>query len=310
MVSLFSPGQSLPVAFGPEADIGLCGQRENVGEVGRGGSVSRALSGLDALALFLAPIGSPLAEVGLSYLQRYLAGEYEAVWRELCDLGEAVQASDVFSDAEAVARTLMERAAANVDRVIERLEASGYEFGRYPDGEPVPGFRGARIKPTGEMLAATYSLTERVGTVPLSLRLFWQVVGEVVLIGRAPEGGMPDYSDPLWIEGPGTALSELDDGGGMEIGSETFHCPIAPDALHKDNVSGGASYSIALPNGAFDAPLLNEWREVSFVAYLRTAILDWGGFPGLSENSPQQRWRRGGAIAPWVMELRADLQPF
>ena len=96
----------------------------------------------------------------------------------------------------------------------------------------------------------------------------------------------------------------------MEDGSGTFLCPIAPDVFHMDNVSGGVPYEIALPNGAFDAPLQGEWRGTSFVAYLRTAILDWGGFPGLSEESPQQRWRRDRTVAPWVNELKKDLQPF
>jgi len=207
-------------------------------------------------------------------------------------------------DREAVALALMERVAANVDQIIERLEARGYEFGRYPDGKPVPGLRGVRIGPSEEMLAAIDTLAARVGALPLSLRSFWQVVGEVTLVGRDPEGGLPVYSDPLWLEGPDIALAELEDDGGMEDGGDAFFCPIAPDVFHKDNGSGGTPYTIALPNGAFDARLEGEWRKLDFVAYLRTAILDWGGFPGISERSPQQRWRRDDPIAPWIVELK------
>ncbi len=246
----------------------------------------------------------------MGYLQRYLAGEYEAVCRELCDLGEGVRSVDVFPEAEAVALALMERVATNIDQIIERLEARGYQFAHYPDGEPVPGLRGGRIRPSSEMLAAMNTLTARVGALPLSLRCFWQVVGEVTLVGRAPDGELPGYSDPLWVEGPQVALAELEEVSSMEDGSDAFLCPIAPDVFHKDNVSGGAPYEIALPNNAFDAPLQGEWRGMGLVAYLRTAILDWGGFPGLSEQSPQQQWRLDAAVPPWVLELKNGLQPF
>jgi hypothetical protein len=121
---------------------------------------------------------------------------------------------------------------------------------------------------------------------------------------------MPDYSDPLWIEGPEIALAEFKDGAGIEDESDAFFCPIAPDVFHKDNVSGGAPYTIVLPNGTFDAPLEDEWHKLNFIAYPRTAILDWGGFPGISDKNPQQSWRRDCPIAPWAVELKKDLQPF
>jgi hypothetical protein len=251
-----------------------------------------------------------LSETDVDYLQRYLTGEHETVWRELCKLGQVERSPDLSAESEAVAMEVMNRVAANVDRIIEQLETRGYEFGRYPDGEPVPGVATARVKPSDELAAAARSLQARVGAIPLSLRSFWQVVGEVTLVGRAPGGGLPDYSDPLWVEGPAAALVELDDGAGQGDAAGGFLCPIAPDVLHKDNVSGGAPYAISLPNTAFDAPVEQEWHGAAFVTYLRTAILEWGGFPGLSQHSPQHQWRRGYSVAPWVAELKNDLQPF
>ena len=54
---------------------------------------------------------------------------------------------------------------------------------------------------------------------------------------------------------------------------------VAPDALHKANISGGDPYMIAVPAPVADAPLEGYAHDVTFVEYLRIAI-GWGGFPG------------------------------
>jgi hypothetical protein len=90
-------------------------------------------------------------------------------------------------------------------------------------------------------------------------------------------------------------------------------CGLAPDVLHKDNISGGAEYAIALPNPSADATFEEEWRGIGFVPYLRVAILEWGGFPGLSPGNPQDKWRQKHPCAPtpvWFGELTQDLLPF
>ena len=49
---------------------------------------------------------------------------------------------------------------------------------------------------------------------------------------------------------------------------EPFQLPVAPDALHKDNVSGGPPYGIVLPDsGAVGRIVAAE--EMSFVDYVR-----------------------------------------
>lgn len=247
----------------------------------------------------------------MNYLHRYLAGEHEAVWHELGSLDRATCGSDILVDAEAVALATMERVATNVDLLIERLAARGYAFGVYPDGEDVPGFLGARVKPDFDMLSDAEALQAEVGPAPLSLQTFWRVVGEVSLVGRAPDGGLPSYSDPLWVEGPRSGLVDLDDGPELaDDGGGGFLCTIAPDILHKDNVSGGSPYAICLPNAGFDALLRDEWHVTNFVPYLRTAILDWGGFPGLSKENPHDDWRGDEVAAPWVNDLTKNLLAF
>ncbi|MGZ6376098.1 MAG: hypothetical protein ACXWPI_15445, partial [Ktedonobacterales bacterium] len=65
----------------------------------------------------------------LTYLERYLAGEYEQVWAELQALGAAVREEPLHSDALAVARATMRRVRENLEMLIPRLVKAGYQFG-------------------------------------------------------------------------------------------------------------------------------------------------------------------------------------
>jgi hypothetical protein len=75
-----------------------------------------------------------------TYLERYLAGEYEQVWAELEALGAAVREEPLSSDALAVARETMRRVRENLEVLIPRLVKAGYQFGygwvQLPVNEP------------------------------------------------------------------------------------------------------------------------------------------------------------------------------
>ncbi len=62
------------------------------------------------------------------FLRRYQAGEHEAVWAEMTALGAAVRTAPHLDDAWAVARETMRRARSNVETLIRRLDALGYQF--------------------------------------------------------------------------------------------------------------------------------------------------------------------------------------
>lgn len=64
-----------------------------------------------------------------SFLERYQRGEYEQVWTELLALGEQVRSEPLHEDALAVARETMGRVRQNIEILIPRLEAIGYQFG-------------------------------------------------------------------------------------------------------------------------------------------------------------------------------------
>lgn len=229
----------------------------------------------------------------MNYLERYRNGEYEQVWRELQDLGANVRDEPYFTQAQEVAAETMQRVRRNCERIISRLQGLGYIFGTFPDGTR-RSYRAAPLTlPSKRMQATCQELESEAGTLPLSLVAFWREVGAVDLVGMHPS--WPDGLDPLVVDPPEGPLSDLYDEG------EGVFVALAPDDLHKDNVSGGDPYGLQLPDSSADFPFMYERHDLLFVPYLRLAILRWGGFPGLEG--------RGIQFEP-LQTLIAELEPF
>ncbi len=235
----------------------------------------------------------------MNYLERYRSGEYEQVWNDLQALGAAVRQEPHYSDAKEVAAETMRRVRRNCERLVSRLRSAGYIFGLYPDGSRGYYTQGPLVPPSDKMRRDLAGLEERVGPLPLSLVAFWQEVGSVDLVGMHPS--KRDGLDPLVVYSPEDAIAELDSREDEEEGSDRIEIFLAPDDLHKDNVSGGEPYSAALPDPSADFPFLYERHHLHFVPYLRLAILRWGGFPGLDGQSV--------SFEP-IGGLIADLEPF
>jgi len=213
----------------------------------------------------------------MDYLERYRSGEHEAVWNDLQALGAAVRQPPHLEQAQAVAAETMRRVRRNCEKIIARLRALGFDFKRYPDGSRRSFAPGPLTPPSAAMRADQAELEAQAGPLPLSLAAFWQEVGAVDLVGRGR--GWPDGLDPLVVDPPEGALSFLFDEEAGEAGQ--MFAALAPDDLHKDNVSGGDPYGLHLPNPAADFLFLYERHDLLFVPYLRLALLRWGGFPGL-----------------------------
>ncbi|MEO8029093.1 MAG: hypothetical protein ABI823_21610, partial [Bryobacteraceae bacterium] len=156
--------------------------------------------------------------------------------------------------------------------------------------------------PPGEKSAKSIQKLEKLagGAIPVSLRAFYDVVGEVNLLGTHPSIAPAESnvsSDPLVVYGVEDAVECLDGGYGDD---DEQMIVIAPDALHKSNTSGGDPYAIRVPDSAADAIVDSEPHNVTFVEYLRLAFA-WGGFPG---------WEDSDAIQPPELEeLRRGLLP-
>jgi hypothetical protein len=126
--------------------------------------------------------------------------------------------------------------------------------------------------------------------VPPILRLFWKEVGGISLVD------LDGYEHNAFWSGRGVD-AEVCDGlyvytcsGEYEDAVEDDELVIAPDGHHKDNISGGGPYCV-VPGDSWTPAVTVSWtgfiaprslcEPLDFLGYLRTAILECAGFPGL-----------------------------
>lgn len=232
-----------------------------------------------------------------SYLSRYVAGEYDAVWAELRSLGRIPDA--VAEDCAAVARQTMERVRRHVVRLTEQYAQLGFTV-----WEPFE----AICPPSQEDSATLDLLAAEIGGLPAALDACLRCVGSACLVGEVPAldpapGSALLLPDPLvlpsvqWLA---EAWSEVSEGGpDSEVDDDPrspfswdyyeqdcFYFSFAPDEDHKAGLSGG-TYDIRLPStvadpvirGIDDGVLANP----TLVEYLRHAVA-WGGRPGWAKR--------------------------
>src|SRR5512140_2125072 len=145
----------------------------------------------------------------MEYLRRYTGGQHEQVWAELQALGEAVRQEPVFAEARLIAEETMRRVRRNCERIVGRLGSMGYQFGVYPDGGRGYYTLGPLVPADAALRGDMQVLEEAAGPLPVSLAAFWEQVGSVDLVGRQP--GWPTGLDPLGVNPPAAAVSELDE---------------------------------------------------------------------------------------------------
>jgi hypothetical protein len=221
----------------------------------------------------------------LPLLDRYHAGEHEAVWRDLLALGADVRQDPHAADALAVAYETMGRVEANVRTVSGRL----VQFGLTKNDGPL------HTPPNCNVDTEICQLEKVTGTLPISLRAFYEIVGSVDWVGNHAHllpASRSLCTDPFVVLPIEIALEVA--------GEEATWILIAPDELGKANTSGGDPYQVEVPNAAADGILEFEPHHLHFVEYLRL-VFRFGGFPGFEgfEYPP-----------PELAELCADLLPF
>jgi hypothetical protein len=167
--------------------------------------------------------------------------------------------------------------------------------------EKQPPASRAHVPPPPDIHKRIADFETEYGTLPLSLRAFYAVVGEVNLIGRHPAIDPKDNTvatDPLVVYALDEGAVEYDDED--EEGESPRAITIAPDDLHKANMSGGDPYEMAIPDLRADGELASERHGLFFVDYLRLSFR-FGGFPGYDgiENVPAE-----------LAQLRAGLVEF
>jgi hypothetical protein len=180
-----------------------------------------------------------------------------------------------WAEACAVAELTMRRARTNVERLIALLREAGCIE---PDDEPL-----VYRPPSAELVDRLDELESIVGVLPLSVRAWFEYVGELNLAAVDPPWDF-EFGDPLQV-----LLPPLDDirdeypywERGTDSGrrGERFEVDLSADAFHKAERSGGGPYCVFVPEPAVDGPLRAELHHTNFVGYLRISF-QWAGFPG------------------------------
>jgi hypothetical protein len=231
----------------------------------------------------------------ISYLERYQEissrnHNNSRIWAELLSLGSDIRKEPLAHDVKAVVAEAMKRARINIETLVERLNILQYHF-----LEP----KNIWMAPNHESLRTLNALEERYGDMPLSLHMWYEIVGSVNFMGTHPKLGFIDgiekskfvsaYSDPivinpLWNNPNSFYLDLIYEDTGEEITDPPYSILLAPDKIQKANQSGGGPTQIMFPNLSIDAPLISEdWDNILFINYLQICF-QWGGFPGWREQ--------------------------
>lgn len=202
----------------------------------------------------------------------------------------------------------MLRVAHNVALIAERLQGAGWH-----------SLGQMRTLPEAADEERIVQIEQITGApLPPSLKAFWQVVGGVSWVWDYDQDSVPVIAglplaeidtDALLIESCGSIASFCFEAWQEQknvihpdlIGP--FSVDLAPDRLHKMNVSGGAPYAIELPFLGADPFFRQDNNSLCFVSYLRDCFA-WAGFPHLKYYVDQAAARR------FVASLGRELEPF
>jgi hypothetical protein len=241
------------------------------------------------------------------WLSRYRDGQRSQVWQELRQLGRAVHEPGLAAEAQLVCDEMARRARRNVEIIVDRLGEQGYRFHSNND-EQTPVTPHHLPGPGAEELADW--LRGRFGAVPMTLLSWVRLVGDVWLVGTHPQWPESASADPLVIEAegaqyPGESIREYFEETWREWSAAdpdagAFVLPLAPDRLHKENVSGGVPYGMVLPDACADGLFVAD-VTMPFVSYLNSVFRN-GGFPWPA-GSPQGQWRVRQALAKDLLPL-------
>lgn len=271
----------------------------------------RAVAAIERHPISRTPRGPVTMPSRRDFLARYEGGDY-AAWDALVEHAGAVATDAVLrEEAVAVARSLMKRVRRNADAARAVLTAAGARLA--PEGPVGPELRARLESASGAPL-------------PIAMAAFFEMVGTISLLPAPPSSY--DYG-PCTLERDGISLLAADpimvgDAGYIEYQLKEYETSIreshpeivgplrldlSPDYLHKQDISGGASYAVEFPPfddaEAVDPLFLHERHRASLVGYLRLAFR-WGGFPGLDADDASSR----EAAERVVNAFAKDLIPF
>jgi hypothetical protein len=165
---------------------------------------------------------------------------------------------------------------------------------------------------TNKLITELEQAVADFGKVPLSLKLFYKIVGECNFAWDYES--LPNL---LWEGADAIQIACLDDLVDYVIGDEWREyisdaleynedeipaLELAADYLHKDNISGGLAYSLQITkNDSIDSLFLNEPHRTTFINYLRICIENCG-FPGDSD------FRQSDSYKEFYLKVKPQLK--
>jgi hypothetical protein len=293
----------------PALCAGLC-RDERLGDPARmalcHADPDSVLPALEAARAKRPPPPPPATRAIGDLVARYRAGDHLGTWREARAFSAI--AGDLHAEIAALAGETMLRTARNVALISERLQRAGWQSLGPMRTLPEPADE-ARIAAIEQMTGAR---------LPPSLDAFWRVVGGVNWVWDCDQGAGPVVAD-LPLAGIDTDALSIEpcctiESLCFEVWEEQkdvihpdligpFRLELAPDRLHKMQVSGGPPYAIELPFPGADPLFRQESHALPFVDYLRDCFA-WAGFPHLKHYTDQAAVRR------FVGILGRGLEPF
>lgn len=221
----------------------------------------------------------------MSFYARYLDGQYEQVYEDIFTSGQAVFEKENFEDINKVLTETFQRSKYNLKIIYAELQKINYQFKtsfEYNFQRPLH----PPLINTEKLLIKLDNAVRPFGYVPLSLKYFYRIVGGVNFTWdyNINKNFLWSMADPIQVCSLDAVVDEVTGKYWQEeiIKEEDFvSIQLAADVYHKDNISGGPSYSLEITNTpSIDGNFFNEPHETTFINYLRICFNNCG-FPGL-----------------------------
>lgn len=223
----------------------------------------------------------------MTFYNRYINGEDgKSVYSDIYNLGQEAFSVKYFDDMQSVLTETFNRVVFNLEIIFSELKNINYAF----KTEFQFNFERPLLRPlpdTDELLVKLDNTIRNFGEIPLSLRLFYKIVGSCNFAWdyeHRPEMFW-ECADPIQINSLDDIVNYVSNNDWKEYLSETLeddnsqfpYLELAADYLHKDNISGGLPYSIQLTKQpSVDSLFLNEPNETTFINYLRICMENCG----------------------------------